>query len=101
MAPVNIDLIKNNLRKTMWNNVGIYRNQETLSQAKTDIENYQKDFGRNDKCLNIEEYELRNMLIASRLITESALKRKESLGANYRTDYPDKNPKPEHTVISI
>ena len=44
-------------------------------------------FKRNIKCLNKDEYELKNMLTTAMLIATSALKRRESRGAHYRLDY--------------
>ena len=71
----------------MWENVGIYRNETSLQNALRDIEDIEKEFNKPDFCANKEEYELRNMLIVSKIITKCALQRKESRGAHYRTDY--------------
>lgn len=82
-----INKLKEKLRETMWNNVGIFRSEETLQKALQDIKNIEKEFGKNDFCSSAEEYDLRNMIITSKLIIKSALQRKESRGAHYRTDY--------------
>lgn len=81
------DKLKSKLKTTMWENVGIFRNEKFLSQALKDIEQIEREFNRPDYCVSIEEYELRNMLITSKLVVKSALQRKESRGAHYRTDY--------------
>ena len=80
-------ILKQKLKETMWENVGIFRSEKTLQKALQDIENIKKEFGKNDFCSSLEEYELRNMLITSKLVIKSALQRKESRGAHYRTDY--------------
>lgn len=82
-----VNFLKQQLKETMWENVGIFRSEKTLKKALTDIENIENEFGKKDFCTNVEEYDLRNMIITSKLIINSALKRKESRGAHYRTDY--------------
>lgn len=76
------------LKDTMWNNVGIVRDENTLLQALSDINKIEEDFGKNRFCTTTEEYELRNLLLIARVITNMALKRKESVGAHYRCDFP-------------
>ena len=91
--------LKQQLKETMWNNVGIFRSEKTLQQALNDVENIEKEFGKKDFCSSIEEYDLRNMIITSKLIIQSALQRKESRGAHYRTDYLQTNQNCEHSYI--
>ncbi len=92
--------LKSALQKTMWQNVGIFRNEKSLNQALNDIEQIEREFNKSDYCDNIEEYELRNMLITSKLIVKSALKRKESRGAHYRTDFLQSDKIPKHSEIA-
>ena len=40
---------------------------------------------------SIAEFEFQNMLDVANLITESAILRRESRGAHYREDYPDRD----------
>ena len=87
------------LKNTMWQNVGIYRDEKSLNQALYDIEQIEKNFNRNDFCTNITEYELRNMIITSKLVINSALNRKESRGAHYRTDYAQTDPVAKHSEL--
>lgn len=87
------------LKNTMWQNVGIYRDEKSLNQALYDIEQIEKSFNRNDFCTNITEYELRNMIITSKLVINSALNRKESRGAHYRTDYAQTDPVAKHSEL--
>lgn len=76
------------LKSLMWDYVGIYRTEETLLKALDKIYELKSRFRRTVKCLNRQEYELRNMICVAQLIIKSALERKESRGAHYRTDYP-------------
>lgn len=82
-----IDKLKSKLKDIMWNNVGIVRTEDGLLTAQKEINKLKKDFKRLRKCLNIKEYEYRNMLTVALLITEGALERHESRGAHCRADY--------------
>lgn len=93
--------LKTKLQNTMWQNVGIYRNENSLQKALNDIENIEKEFDRPNYCSNIEEYELRNMIITSKLIIQSAMNRKESRGAHYRTDYQHTDKVAKHSEMKI
>lgn len=94
-----IEVLKTKLKDIMWDNVGIIRDRESLNRAKQEILKLKYDFKRNDKCLNIEEYEYRNMLTVALLIIDSALSRKESRGAHTRADYKQVNDIVEHTNL--
>ena len=91
--------LKQNLKELMWNNVGILRTEEELLSAKTTILKLSKDFDRNRKCLNKDEYEYRNMLTVADLIINSALNRKESRGAHSRADYENTLENAEHSIL--
>ena len=97
---VNVSKIKSELKNTMWENVGIFRNKSTLEKALNDIIKLKSGLNRNCFCDTKEEYELRNMLITAELIVKSAINRKESRGAHYRTDYLETNEVCEHSLIS-
>lgn len=87
----NIELIIKELKELMWNNVGIIRNQEKLMLAKEQIEKLKEQFAYTYKCPNRSNYELRNLLTIAELIVAFALNRKESRGAHYREDFPQKD----------
>lgn len=99
-SPVNLSQMKSELKNVMWNNVGIFRDKQSLELAKNTVEKLSGQFERKDICMNADEYEFRNMLITSMLIIKSALNRKESRGAHYRTDYPENGESCEHSLIS-
>lgn len=94
-----VAILKNKLRNIMWENVSIIRNEDSLLLAKDEILKMKSQFLRNKKCVNIAEYEFKNMLLISELITDSALARKESRGAHYRTDYLSQNDVAEHSKL--
>jgi L-aspartate oxidase len=84
-----IEEIRHLLRKTMWERVGIIRCAESLGEAKAKLMEW--SFFFNLSFAARRELELQNMIEVSRLITESAILRQNSVGAHYRSDYPAKN----------
>ena len=93
------DLLKSELQEIMWENVGILRDEEGLKNANSQLQKLKLKFLRNEKCLNIAEYEFKNMLTVAQLIINSALNRKESRGAHYRLDYLLTKDIAEHNCI--
>ena len=91
--------LKARLKDIMWAYAGIQRDEEKLLKGLDEIYKLKSEFRRGDKCLNKQEYELRNMICVAQLIIKSALKRKESRGAHYRTDYPKLQNEAVHSYI--
>lgn len=98
LKPLDTDEIKQEIENLMWENVGIYRCEKSLTTALEGIEKINSKLNREYKCLTKEEYELRNMIITARLIIKSAINRKESRGAHYRTDYLNTNEVGQHSL---
>ena len=97
---LDIPALKKKLKNIMWDYVGIFRDETSLKKAMEKLEGLRKEFPRSYKCINRDEYEFRNMLLVSELITTSALMRKESRGAHYRTDFPQTNEECVHSIIT-
>ena len=83
------------LRRFMWNYVGIVRKNKRLLLArqrinilKREIEDYYRQY-----IINGDLIELRNLLTVAELIINSAMQRKESRGLHYTLDYPYKDDK--------
>ncbi len=89
--------IRHSLRKLMWERVGIIRCKESLSDAKKRLEEW--SFILDKTFVVRRELELKNMYEVSRLITESAILRKGSVGAHYRSDYPQQGEGWERHII--
>ncbi|MCD8377334.1 MAG: L-aspartate oxidase [Candidatus Gastranaerophilales bacterium] len=94
-----IDLFKQKLKDIMWDYVGILRDENSLLKGLDEIFRLKAEFRRDIKCLNKKEYEYRNMLCTAQLIIKSALKRKETRGAHYRTDFPQTNQDGVHNCV--
>ncbi|MDR2577710.1 MAG: L-aspartate oxidase [Chitinispirillales bacterium] len=93
------------IQSAMWNYVGIVRSGLRLNRALRRINFLEKeieDFYKRAK-ITPQLLELRNIVTTAKLIIVSALKRKESRGLHYTTDYPHQNDKKsfrKNTVVS-
>jgi len=90
--------VQKDLQELMQDKVGIVRNEHEMREA---VEKIVKFKSRTEKTAvtGNREYnpgwhtalDLKNLLIVSEAITRAALERKESRGAQFRDDYPDKD----------
>ncbi len=97
---LDIPTMKKKLQNIMWDYVGIFRDEKSITNAIRKLNELSLEFPRACKCISKEEYEFRDMLIVAGLIANSALTRKESRGAHYRTDYPKTNEECVHSIIT-
>jgi len=87
-----------NLRALMWKHAGLLRSAEGLNRAKLALEEMAYDIPRGHTRRALEA---RNLHQAAMLMVESALARKESRGAHYRNDFPQRDDKSfrKHSVL--
>ncbi|ACD82982.1 L-aspartate oxidase [Candidatus Methylacidiphilum infernorum] len=91
------------IREVMWENVGIVRCVPGLKKAQKEIE-FLIDFLKSQKkeeAMSLLQLEAQNIALTASIVVESALRRKESRGAHWVSDYPQKQDVPKDTLISF
>ena len=90
------------LRRFMWDYVGIVRTTKRLKRAKhrigllmREIEEFYANFRVSHDLI-----ELRNLVVTADLIVRCAMQRRESRGLHFSRDYPDMASKAKNTVLS-
>jgi L-aspartate oxidase len=89
------------IRRLMWNYMGIVRSNKRLERAQHRLKNILaevKDYYSNMK-IHSDILELRNIAIVADLSVECALRRQESRGIHFNIDYPEKLSIPQDTIV--
>ncbi len=87
--PSSLDLedLTSSLRSLLWQKVGLERDEEGLSSALGQIETWIQ-YVLETAFLDSKGWGLQNMLLVAYLLTLGALRREESRGVHFRTDFP-------------
>ncbi|MBU2227774.1 MAG: FAD-binding protein [Proteobacteria bacterium] len=106
----NVGLIRQEMRAMMTGKVGVFRDETGLQEAVASLADLKrraaqapvavKDMRMNQELL--ERWELDNLLDNAMTIAQGALMRKESRGAHFREDYPERSDEYQfHTLVSM
>ncbi len=101
--------ILKDLRETMFQHFGVFREGETMEEGLDKIRRLKEKFEdvyveSDDKKFNqalIRTLELRNMLLIAEAVAMGAVRREESRGSHYRTDFTERRDEQylKHTVV--
>ncbi len=86
------------LQQLLWDKVGIIRHKEGLTEAADILAAWQKSL---PQPTDRPSYELNNLVITGRLVTEAALLREESRGAHFRSGFPHSAPQWQRHIILV
>jgi len=84
------------LQRLHWDKVGVIRDRESLTQAADILAAWQKSL---PPPTDRPSYELHNLVLTGRLMTEAALLREESRGAHFRSDFPQSSPQWQKHIV--
>lgn len=98
---IELNYIWDEIKGIMWNDVGIERSRQGLSQALMRLQELHAEvdeyFQRHP--LSVAAIEVRNMAEVAKLTVQCALKRRESRGVHYMIDYPYKRSRAMDTLL--
>ena len=97
---------KNNIKNLMWEKVAIVRDEKTLNEALAELQQMQKDLDKMD-VKDTSQYnsdlvtalEVINMIEICILTVKSAILRRESRGAHFRSDFPESKDEWKKSIV--
>jgi L-aspartate oxidase len=92
MAPPGLTM----LQQLLWDGVGIIRDKEGLNQAAGTLAAWQQTYR---PASDQPTYELSNLILTGRLLTEAAFIREESRGTHFRSDFPRTSPRWQRHIV--
>lgn len=89
------------LRRFMWDYVGIVRTDKRLQRARRRVHLLDQEVAEyySNYKISSDLIELRNLMTVAELIIQSAIRRKESRGLHYTLDYPNLNSEARDTIL--
>lgn len=89
------------VRRCMWDYVGIVRSDERLKRALKRVMLIQEEIAEHYNAHNLsnDQLELRNLVMVAELMIRSAIQRKESRGLHFTQDYPEMSDNPKDTLL--
>lgn len=90
------------LRRFMWDYVGIVRTDKRLQRARRRVQLLQQEVAEyySNYRISSDLLELRNLIQVADLMIQCAIRRKESRGLHYTLDYPDQATQANDTILT-
>lgn len=82
-----VEKLRSSLRRTMWGQVGVVRSRESLIRATAQLSRWAQLVAKFSTTR--AELEVKNMVQVAHCVAEAALWRENSVGAHFRSDYPE------------
>jgi L-aspartate oxidase len=91
------------LKRTLWDYVGIVRTTKRLNRARRRVENLEAEINQYYWDFKVDErlLELRNMVLVAKMIIDCALQRSESRGLHFTLDFPNKLDRALDSTVQI
>jgi L-aspartate oxidase len=88
--PLDLADIRNSLKSLMWRNCGVRRDGDGLREAAENVDHWCR-YALARQFSDPHGWELQNMLCLARLMIGAALRREETRGSHFRTDFPQRD----------
>ncbi len=102
---VDVNEIRNEIGRVMFEKIGIIRTESELMEALENFKAMEQSIknGKSEKSCNVKSLlELVNALLVAKATAKSALLREESRGSHFRIDFPEKDRKfKTNTLIAL
>ncbi len=101
--------LRERLLDVMWDDVGIIRTADSLGRGLAhldaiDGELHEAGIADTDRAFNLTWHDwlnLKNLVATSKVIAAAAMRRQNSRGAHFRTDFPDEGDLPTSTFTMV
>lgn len=80
--------LANELKRLMWNKVGVIRNKRNLQEAMAQLQTDGPQVTVSNPTDLIRQLTFRNMWCVAKMVCQAALQRTESRGSHFRSDFP-------------
>jgi L-aspartate oxidase len=93
--------LRSSLRRTMWGQVGVIRSRDSLIRATAQLSRWERMVSK--PFATRADLEAKNMVHVAYCVVEAALRRENSVGAHFRSDFPEsKRPGwKQHSQLSL